>query len=90
MIVVCRFVCSTGVISWLQFLSVFDCSYYVRFCYYQHSPLPQVLVPSGIFDMDKLMAALTYQVDPQAVDVRTIQCLDQEKDKCPSSRCHAT
>lgn len=29
----------------------------------------QVLVPSGIFDMDKLMAALAYQVDPQAVDV---------------------
>ena len=31
--------------------------------------LIQVLVPSGIFDMDKLMAALAYQVDPQAVDV---------------------
>jgi len=33
-----------------------------------NSPI-QVLVPSGIFDMDKLMAALAYQVDPQAVDV---------------------
>ena len=29
----------------------------------------QVLVPSGIFDMDKLMAALAYQVDPQSVEV---------------------
>jgi hypothetical protein len=29
----------------------------------------KVLVPSGIFDMDKLMAALAYQVDPQAVEV---------------------
>ncbi len=30
---------------------------------------PQTLVPSGVFDMDKLMAALAYQVDPQSVEV---------------------
>ena len=36
---------------------------------YTVNSLIQVLVPSGIFDMDKLMAALAYQVDPQAVDV---------------------
>jgi BTB/POZ domain-containing protein 9 len=29
----------------------------------------KILVPSGIFDMDKLMAALAYQVDPQSVEV---------------------
>ena len=29
----------------------------------------QTLVPSGIFDMDKIMAALAYQVDPQSVEL---------------------
>ena len=29
----------------------------------------QILVPSGIFDMDKVMAALAYQVDPQSVEI---------------------
>ena len=27
----------------------------------------QTLVPSGVFDTDKVMAALAYQVDPQSV-----------------------
>lgn len=31
--------------------------------------LVQILVPSGIFDMDKVMAALAYQVDPQSVEI---------------------
>lgn len=29
----------------------------------------QILVPSEIFDMDKVMAALAYQVDPESVEI---------------------
>lgn len=29
----------------------------------------QIVVPSEIFHMDKVMAALAYQVDPQSVEI---------------------
>lgn len=48
---------------------MYMCIFLVSYVMYKINSLLQVLVPSGIFDMDKLMAALAYQVDPQSVEV---------------------
>lgn len=48
---------------------MYMCIFLVSYVMYKVNSLLQVLVPSGIFDMDKLMAALAYQVDPQSVEV---------------------